>query len=254
MSDEFAWSHGAKAAVSFSFDDARLSQIDYGLAILASFDAKATFYVSPGMLGERPEGWEIAVDRGHEIGNHTYSHPCSGNFPFAREHALEDYTLERMSLELDQADDAIQAAVKVRTSTFAYPCGQTYVGRGKATQSYVPLIADRFLAGRGYMSESGNDPMYCDLARLNASGCDGITAGPLIKLIETAVENGSWLIFAGHEIGNPKHHQNTMAGTLRAALAYIRQNNDSIWLDTVAEIASYLAEVRGNKKQGNTEE
>jgi peptidoglycan-N-acetylglucosamine deacetylase len=255
MTREFTWNHGARASVSFSFDDARLSQIDYGLAILAAYDAKATFYVSPGTLEDRTEGWEIAIDRGHEIGNHTYTHPCSGNFDFAKDRALEDYTLERMSAELEKADEAIEAALGVKPTTFAYPCGQTFIGRGEATRSYVPLVASRFLAGRGFMAECANDPRSCDLSRLNASACDDLTAAPLIKLIESAVASGSWLIFAGHEIGNPKTGQNTMAGTLRTLLAYIRQNNDTIWLGTVAEVASYIDDTRRDEtRHDDTEE
>lgn len=245
MPDGFAWKNGAKAAISLTFDDARVSQIDYGLPIFASYDAKVTYYVSPGALSKRPEGWEIAMDRGHEIGNHTYNHPCSANFSFSEEYSLEDYTLERMAKELSAADEAIQQAIGIKPQTFAYPCGQTFVGRGESTRSYVPLIANEFLAGRGYMGQCANDPLVCDLAHLNATGSDNLTAQPLIKTIQDAVESGGWLIFCGHDIENPKSSLNTKAGALRAVLAYIRQNSEDIWLDTVAEVATYIAEARG---------
>ena len=52
----------------------------------------------------------------------------------------------------------------MKPRTFAYPCGQRFVGRGFEVRSYVPPVAERSLAGRGYLDESANDPAVCDLA------------------------------------------------------------------------------------------
>jgi len=95
------WPNGAKMAISLSFDDARLSQIDKGIPLLDSYQVKGTFYVSPDRLKERLEGWKQAVASGHDIGNHTIVHPCSGNYPWARHKALENYSLDKMYRELD---------------------------------------------------------------------------------------------------------------------------------------------------------
>src|SRR5690349_2574380 len=70
------WPNGAKVAISLSFDDARLSQPDAGIPMLDSFGVKATFYLNPGPMKERLEGWKKAVAAGHEIGNHSTTHPC----------------------------------------------------------------------------------------------------------------------------------------------------------------------------------
>ena len=59
------WPDGAKVAVSLSFDDARLSQPDAGIPMLDSFGVKATFYLNPGPMKERLEGWKKAVAAGH---------------------------------------------------------------------------------------------------------------------------------------------------------------------------------------------
>jgi peptidoglycan/xylan/chitin deacetylase (PgdA/CDA1 family) len=47
VSKSFSWPEGKRAAVSLSFDDARLSQIDTGLALFRRLGVKATFYVVP---------------------------------------------------------------------------------------------------------------------------------------------------------------------------------------------------------------
>ena len=156
----FPWPGGKKCAVSLTFDDARPSQIDLGIPLLDRFGVKATFYVSPDALQERVDGWKRAAANGHEIGNHTMHHPCTGNYAFARSKTLEAYTLDQMARELDSASGLIRSLLSVQTVSFAYPCGQTFVGRGKKVKSYVPLVAGRFETGRLWLREDSNDPFF----------------------------------------------------------------------------------------------
>ena len=123
------WPAGRRAALSLTLDDARVTQVDRGLALLARHGVKATFYVSPPALVERLEGWREAVRAGHEIGNHTLTHPCSANFAFARDNSLEEASLESMAHELDEASRRVEELLAVRPVTFAYPCGNTFVSR-----------------------------------------------------------------------------------------------------------------------------
>ena len=102
----FSWPNGKQIAVSLTFDDARKSQVDVGTALLNEYDVKATFYLVPGQVKERLEGWRSATASGHEMGNHSLFHPCSGNFPWARKKAIEDYTLDKMKKELLEANQA----------------------------------------------------------------------------------------------------------------------------------------------------
>lgn len=137
----FQWPTGKKMGLSLTFDDARLSQIDKGIPLLDKYNVKATFYVSPDNMEQRVEGWKKAVKNGHDIGNHSIIHPCSGNFTWARDKAIEDYTLKSMYAELDSANQIIENLLGVTPSSYAYPCGQTFVGKGKETQSLIPLIS-----------------------------------------------------------------------------------------------------------------
>jgi len=238
---DFAWPPGKRAAVSLTFDDARLSQADVGIPLLDGYGVKATFYVSPPRVGERLPVWRDAAAAGHEIGNHSMRHPCTGNFPWSREKALENYTLEDMTDELDRASAEIVEMLGVRPVTFAYPCGQKFVGRGENVRSYVPLVASRFLAGRGWRDEGANDPAFCDPAQLMAMELDGLTFEQLKVLIEAACEKGFWLVLCGHEIGEGGR-QTTRADTLRAFCEYALDPNNGLWVDTVANVTRYVAE------------
>jgi len=238
----FSWPDGKKAALSLSFDDARHSQVDVGIPFLNKLKAKATFYVLSSNYTQRLEAWKAALAAGHEIAHHTKAHPCTANFGFAKNKALEDYTLERLGQDLDTATDEIQTTFGIKPVSFAYPCGQKFVGRGVNTQSYVPLIAKRFVTGRGYLDEAANDPAVCDLSALMGSGFDNLTFAQMKAQMDTAAKDGRWLIFAGHEMGTDNRHQMTNLDAMAELIAYARANN--IWLDTVANIANHLNRCR----------
>ena len=117
----FRWPNGRRAAVSLSFEDARVSQIDTGLGLFKRQHVKVTFFVQAENIRKRLDGWKKAVADGHEIGNHSNTHPCTANYSFSRLNALEDYTLEMISAQLDGANAEIEDLLGVKPRTFAYP-------------------------------------------------------------------------------------------------------------------------------------
>lgn len=243
--DRFPWPDNALAAVSLTFDDARHSQVDVGLPLFERFAAiKATFYVVPGAVEDRLEGWRGMVAAGHEIGNHTVNHPCSGNFRWAREKALEDHTLADVEREMSEANRRIEELLGISPVSFAYPCGQTYVGRGIDTRSYVPLVARMFASGRGWLDEAPNDPAYVDFARLTGMEMDGKDFEAVRALIEQAKASGAWLVLAGHEIGTGGA-QTTRVEMLEKLLAYASNPENGIWMAPVDTIGRYVREQRG---------
>ena len=236
---EFAWPEGRRASVSLSFDDARSSQVETGLAVLDHLGAKATFYVVPVRVESKLAGWKELVASGHEIGNHSLRHPCTGNFEWSREAALEDYTLDQMREELIEANRRLNEMLGVEPVTFAYPCGQTFVGRGRSTRSYVPLIAELFLAGRGWLDETPNDPVFHDPAQVSGMSMDRMDFSEVRALIESAREAGQWLVLAGHEIGR-SGPQTTRIEMLEQLIPYLQDPTNEIWFETVATVALYL--------------
>jgi len=196
-------------------------------------------------LEKRLDAWKAAVANGHEIGNHSLVHPCSGNFPFSRDKALEDYTLYQMRAELLQASDTIEDLLGVRPVSFAYPCGQKYVGRGRNFKSYVPLIAEEFLSGRGWMDEWANDPTFCDMANLMGVELDGKSFEQVKQVMDRTLANGGWLVFASHEIGDGGR-QTTLASTLKALCEYAQDPANGIWLDSVETVARHILNQRSS--------
>lgn len=244
VSTPVVWPEGKRMALSLSFDDARLSNVDLGTGLLDQYGVKVTFFVLPSGVKKRLEGWKKAVAAGHEMGNHTVNHPCSGNFVWSRGHALETYTTEAMRAELLEANRQIEELLGVRPEVFAYPCGQTFVGRGRATQSYVPLVADLFVSGRTWLDEAPNDAGYCDLAQLTGMEMDGKEFEQLKTVIESARTSGQWLVLAGHETAE-SGPQTTRLAMLRQLCEYAKDPANGIWIAPIGTVAKY---VQGQRK------
>src|SRR5438309_1207125 len=95
------WPGDAKFAVSLSYDDGYDSQLDLAIPDLEASFFRGTFYLTinnePPVLN-RTEEWRQAFLRGHEIGSHTYNHPCRE--AIGSEPPLENYTPEAIREEV----------------------------------------------------------------------------------------------------------------------------------------------------------
>lgn len=240
---DFPWPDGKKMALSLTFDDARGSNIQNGIPLFDEYGAKATFFVVPNAVEKDLNAWKAAVENGHEMGNHTFEHPCSGNFTWARHKALENYTLGKMEAELLKANEWLEENLGIKPRVFAYPCGQPFIGAGLHQLSYVPLVSKHFLAGRDWLNEAPVDPYYGDLGLLNGMEMDNKDFDEILTLINSAKENGQWLILAGHDIGN-EGRQTTYLQMLRQLMEYVRDEDNGIWLAPMGEVAEYVNTTR----------
>lgn len=79
----------AEKCVAITFDDGpHKTYTPEILDILDEYNAKATFFVVGSNAAEHPEIVLDAYNRGHEIGNHTYTHPNLKNL--SREKRMEE--------------------------------------------------------------------------------------------------------------------------------------------------------------------
>jgi peptidoglycan/xylan/chitin deacetylase (PgdA/CDA1 family) len=248
---KFNWPSGFKGAVSLTFDDGLHSQLELGVPLLEEIGFKATFYVNPKEeYGDFLKAWREVADHGHEIGNHTVTHPCSCNFsgdPGCR--GLENMTLEDIRMDIVEAHDRIRRVIPSGSRTFAYPCYQTSVGRGLNKRSYVPVVAEIFLAARA-SGEKGysNSPLACDLHELWSWSADRMRCEEMIGLTVKTVHEGRWAIFTFH--GIDEGHLPVSYEDLSGFLGFLHKHRDEIWVAPVAEVAEHIV---GERKRLNLE-
>ncbi len=106
--------------VSITFDDGRLTALTQGADILEKYGLKGTFYIITSLLGtENTHGkygeWshvKSLTERGHEVGNHTHTHPKG----------LEEADTREQKSEIEKAHELLDVN-GINARTFAYPYG-----------------------------------------------------------------------------------------------------------------------------------
>ena len=121
--------------------------------------------------------------------------------------------------------------------SFCYPCYQSYVGAGTQRQSYVPLVTERFIVGRGG-GERPNNPALIDLAYTWSWALEGHSAEQMIAYIEQAVSQGHWAILCMHGVG--AEHIAVSTEALATTIDFLNRERRRIWTDTVVRIGAYI--------------
>src|SRR6266699_6048007 len=99
--------------IAMTFDDGPSATLTPKLLdLLAAYHIKATLFVIGENVAEHPEIVERAAREGHEIGNHSWSHPN-----------LAKMSEEAVRSQLRRTDDAIKSATGVRPTLLRPPYG-----------------------------------------------------------------------------------------------------------------------------------
>lgn len=109
----FSWVHVDGPYIALTFDDGPSAKLTPKLLdLLGVHDIKATFFVIGQNVADHPEIVARAAHEGHEIGNHSWSHPA-----FAK---ISDEAVRR---ELQKTDEAIRGATGNRPALLRPPYG-----------------------------------------------------------------------------------------------------------------------------------
>lgn len=100
----------AAPLVALSFDDGPSLWTEQILDLLAAAGARATFFVCGAAIEGREDTVRRCVAEGHEVANHTHTHP-----------ELRDLDRAGIAAELDAASSAIELAIGMRPAHFRPP-------------------------------------------------------------------------------------------------------------------------------------
>jgi peptidoglycan/xylan/chitin deacetylase (PgdA/CDA1 family) len=238
------WPNGCLGALSLTFDDGIQSQLDIAVPLLNKFGLHGTFYINPRGDDwlELLNPWQEVASAGHEIGNHTLSHACSSNFsidPGAR--GIDTMSLKDIEVDILEAQRRLDEVFPGQKSrSFCYPCYEAFVGKGRTRQSYVPIVAKYFVAGRG-RGEIANSPANCDLHYLWSWPVERSSGAQLVGLAEQATQ-GRWGIMTFH--GIHQGHLPVADVDFQELLGFLARHKNRIWVATVAEVAQRILDRR----------
>ena len=246
------WPNGAKAAISLTYDDSLLSQLENAVPALDARDLKGTFYLTVGvdLFAENMDAWREVAETGHELGNHSLFHPCLGpkNFPerdwITEATDLDNYTVPRIVQELDFANSLLQALDGKSERTYAYPCGDSTAG-GK---SYVEALQPLVIGARsivGHPSKISDETIH--IYSIPTFGGEEQTGQALIALVDRILASGGYGTITFHGVGGDYLTVSNEAHL--ALLDYLTTIQDEIWVDTAANITRYIRDNRSFSKK-----
>ncbi|MYN05278.1 family 16 glycosylhydrolase [Pseudoduganella sp. DS3] len=216
------WPNGARAAVSLAYDDALDSQLDHALPALDRHGVKATFYLTLANppVQRRLAAWRAAAQGGHELGNHTLFHQCSGKGP-GREWVAAQRDLDSTSVAhmLDQARVAnamLHAIDGRRERTFNAPCGDALAGG----QPYWPALRDEFVA-----------------LRPAGPATAGLSGAQLVALVKEQGAQGGVVNLVFHGIGGD--YLSVSKEAHEELLAFLAAHRKEYWSATYLDIVRH---------------
>lgn len=214
---------GAEGAVSLTFDDNLRDQYDNAAPWLEKYGFRGTFFVvvgstpdtdaeasakKPGQAGGISwEGLKRLAERGHEIANHSWSHPALIK--------LDDAKLEA---EVEKARARIAEKIGQPPLSFCYP-GNGYDARVRE------FVLRHHVKARDTCTGYGGD---FSVDEANA------------RVLRT-LDNGGWLVAMIHGIEAGYDAFKTPAN-FEAHLKFLQGLGSRIWVDTFANIARYERE------------
>ncbi len=237
--DKSPW-HGKKCAISLTYDDALNVHLDNAVPILDSLNLKATFYLSGYFpaFREHVVEWKAVADKGHELGNHTLFHPCTGKLPGREwvqpDYDLGNYTMRRLVDEIKMANTLLEALDGKTKRSLAYPCGDMKIG----DSSYVDKIRNDFVVARGV--KGGMPKIHeIDLYNIEAYVINGQSGEELIDLVKQAMKSNALIVFLFHGVGG-EHSLNIALSEHRKLLHFLKQNEKDIWTAPFVDVAEYV--------------
>lgn len=238
---------GKKCAVVLTYDDAINQHLDHAIPVLDSLGLKATFYVTAfsRSVQARLDDWKKLADEGHELGNHTLYHPCTGGRGrewVKPEYDLDNYTVQRMIDEIRMTNLFLQALDGKTKRTFAFTCGDMKIG----DSSFMNALKDDFTAARAVRNQL-HKINEVDLYNVDCYMVNGETGSQMVEWAKKAMETNSLLVILFHGVGGG-NALNVDLAAHREILEFLKQHEKDIMIAPMITVAEHIKSWQSNDK------
>lgn len=171
------WKNDAKTCIIFSFDDNNKTSNRIS-KIFDSFNYKATFFIYPKTM--LVDSVKDIISRGHEIGNHTYSHQYF--------HLIEDSEIEK---EIIEGKNKIESTYKIKCLSFAEP------GK-KITEFSKRIVLQNHLFARNYSEYPNVNRFFFPstpekMLTVVSSYREAIKAGDILNVVSHGIDGDGYM-------------------------------------------------------------
>ena len=213
-----------RAAISFTFDDGSREHFDTAVPLLNDLGFRGTFFVITGLTRDRKndpvapnrncdwwaevswEEWREAANQGHEIGNHTSTHPTLTQ--------LRDS--KQLTTEIVESAHLIEKNIGQPPASFAFPYN-------KSSARLRQLVLQHHEAARRERARYGGP---------------GFTLAKANRLVDRAIRKGLWIVPMIH--GIDRGYDPLDPDLLDKHLHYIVERKADVWVDTFGNVSRWV--------------
>lgn len=222
--------NAAKLAVNVSYDDALPSQLENAVPALQQHQIPASFYLVPDNPGFKDYAvqWQKVAAMGHELGNHTFTHPCRSSLS-NREWVTPDKDLDLISaddmrLQVEQTNIVLKQLDGRDRRSFTPPCGDQ-LAKG---ENYWSMIDQDVSYIKGFGLPAGVEVVWAPVEMSGQQLIDFITRQPDSVKIVTLIFHGVGGDYLS--VSNEAH---------QALLAFLAAHRDDYYLDTYQNVRDW---------------
>jgi peptidoglycan/xylan/chitin deacetylase (PgdA/CDA1 family) len=204
--------------VSLTYDDGLDSHLDLALPALEARALHGTFYITLENIAGRVTEWQQLTAKGHELANHTVTHPCDIKGDRWQEYGRSEIAPVNRMLGLWDPTPSRR--------NFAFPCDVTDLGPGSPNRQLHRFEAVLRSQNIASARTSEGPPNTSRWARSHpyrlqalAAGFDATSLSQLASYVSRAQTENRWAILVFHEIvrSHPCHGE-TLASIHEALL------------------------------------
>ena len=212
------WQGDRAGAFAFTLDDGQREHAEIAAPMFDAVGLKATFVINPGKIVTGADGWFASWDHwralagnGHEIGNHTMTHP---NLTDA------SVTADMLEAQIVTAKQVIEREIGLPCITFCYP----YNAESDAARA---LVARTHAVATNNQRKAYGGPDFT-VAQANAWADEAIAQRTLIVPMIHGIDSG-YMPFSSRAV-------------LEDHLAYVAAKQDRLWVAPIGVIGRYQQE------------
>ena len=243
-----SWPGGARAAIVLSYDDALPSQLDVAIPQLDFAGLRGTFFLNGTFAPEALPRWRSAAAAGHELGNHSFFHPCpAASFPADPLYHAENYRVATMLRDIAAMNTLLLAIDGRAERSYGVPCSQTVVGGEDYVEALRASGLVRFVRTGGSGDGVIADPVALDPMRVPSRSFTEVNdAADLIGFVDAVRDAGGLGILMFHGVGGD--YLQVSAESHQALVRYLAEHRQEIWVAPFGEVMAHVAAQRSHSR------
>ncbi len=233
------WSQDKLAAFSISIDDNHTKDHEFWYQMSDEYGWKWTWFIIANQVGwgehDHWGHWQEALDKGHDVQSHTYSHLCDAIFYTYREYRQSQAAI---SQNLKNANPITMAyPFGIHSNKIGSPCESLQSDRTKNSREEA---AKHYMAARDVYGALASPGLidYMKVPSISA-GRNFFNADASWAYFDSILDASSANWRTWYSIHYHGLYNDAAKNDVRAILAHVKSKEADVWVDSFTNVAKY---------------